>query len=101
MNTDQFNVFNNSNTADISNAIQAQNGTSAQEDLRVSLGAYYLVFYDYQNSGTANVTFTTMTWPFTPYISGPITPPEPTGLASFGLSNVSGNAVPYAIQTST
>ncbi len=101
MNTDQFNVFNNSNTADISNAIQAQNGTSAQGDLRVSLGAYYLVFYDYQNSGTANVTFTTMTWPFTPYISGPITPPEPTGLASFGLYNVSGNAVPYAIQTSS
>jgi len=100
MNSDQFNIFNSSNTADISNAIQVQNSTSAQGDLQVSLGAYYLVFYDYQDSGTANVTFTTMTYPFTPYISGPITPPEPTGLASFGLYNVSGNALSYAIQTS-
>jgi thermopsin len=101
MNSNQFNIFNNSNTADISNAINAQNGTSAQEDLQVSFGDYYLVFYDYQNSGTANVTFSTITYPFTPYVAGPITPPEPTGLASFGLYNASGSAIPYTIQTSS
>jgi thermopsin len=101
MNFNQFNIFNNSNTPVITNAINVQNGTSAQGDLHVSLGAYYLVFLNYQRSGSANVTFTTMTYPFTPFIAGPIAPPQPTGIASFGLYNISGNAVPYAIQTSS
>ncbi len=101
MNTNQFNIFNTSNTDDISNSINLQNGTSAEGDFQVSLGAYYLVFFDGQASGTANVTFSTITYPFTPYVAGPITPPEPTGLASFGLYNASGNAVPYVIQTSS
>jgi len=101
MNNNQFNIFNNSNTADISNALNLQNGTSAAGDLQASLGDYYLVFYNYQNSGTANVTFSTITYPFTPYVAGPITPPEPTGLASFGLYNASGSAIPYTIETSS
>ena len=101
MNSNQFNVFNNSNTADISNSIAYHNGTSAEADQRVSLGVYYLVFYNPSDSGTANVTFSDITYPFTPFIAGPLTPPEPTGIASFGLYNVSGNAIPYAIKTSS
>ncbi len=101
MNTNQFNLFNTSNTDDISNSIAYQNGTDAQGDLLVSFGAYFLVFYNYAPSGTANITFTYLTYPFTPFVAGPLTPPEPTGLASFGLYNVSGNAVPYSINTST
>jgi thermopsin len=101
MNSNQFNVFNNSNTPTISNALNVQNGTSASLDLRVSLGAYYLVFLDNQQTGSANVTFSTVTYPFTPFIAGPLSPPEPTGIASFGLYNVSGNAIPYSIQTAS
>jgi len=99
MNSNQFNIFNNSQSDDMSNSINNQKGTSAQGDFRVSFGPYFLVFYNYQQSGTANVSFTYLTYPFTPFVAGPIVPPAPTGLASFGLYNISGNAVPYAIET--
>lgn len=100
MDSSQFNEFNNSQTDDISNSITYQNGTTAQADLQVSIGDYYLVFYNLQTQ-TANISFSYLTYPFTPYFYGPVTPPQPTGLASFGLYNVSGNAVPYSIETSS
>ena len=101
MNSAQFNTFNNSATTDISDSIAYQNGTSATGDYHVSFGAYYIVFYNAQSSGTANITFTDATYPYTPYIGGPLVPPEPMGLASFGLYNVSDNAVPYSVETPT
>ncbi len=99
MNSAQFNTFNNSATTDISNSIAYQNGTGATGDYHVSFGAYYLVFYNTQSSGTANITFTDATYPYTPYIAGPLIPPEPMGLASFGLYNISDNAIPYSVET--
>lgn len=101
MNANQFNLFNTSLTDDISNAVTYHNGTSAQADLQVSLGTYYLVFYNNPNAPTANVSFTFIAYPYTPYVAGPIIPPDSSGLASFGLYNVSGSAVPYAIKTPT
>ena len=99
MNSDQFNTYNNSQTADISSSLVHQNGTTAQADLQVSLGPYYLVFYNGPNSQTANITFTFITYPYTPFVAGPLTPPEPMGIASFGLYNVSGNSIPYSVET--
>ena len=99
MDSNQFNIYNNSQTADISNSLAYQNGTTAQADLHVSLGPYYLVFYNSPGSQTANITFTFITYPYTPFVTGPLSPPEPTGIASFGLYNESGNAIPYSIET--
>jgi len=101
MNLQQFNTFNNSNTADVSNAIVDRNGTTDNEDVHVSAGTYYLVFFDYAQSGTANVTFSYQAYPVTPFVYGPLIPPIPTGIASFGINNGSGNAIPYEIKTSS
>jgi len=101
MNLQQFNIFNSSNTADISNAIVDRNGTTDNEDVHVLSGIYYLVFFDYAQSGTANVTFSYQAYPITPFVYGPLVPPVPTGIASFGINNDSGNAVPYDIKASS
>ena len=103
MNSEQFNLFNSSspdNTDDISNALSDRNGTIDNEQVSVSSGAYYLVFFDYSQSD-ANVTFSYQAYPVTPFVAGPLFPPEPTGLASFGINNDSGNAIPYEIKTSS
>lgn len=99
MNSGQFNTYNNSQTDDISNSITYTNGTTAEGDLQVSFGPYFLVLFN-GGSLVANVSFTYITYPFTPYVAGPLEPPEPMGLASFGLYNVSNSAVPYSIETS-
>jgi thermopsin len=101
MDSAQYNIFNNSATDDISNALTEQNGTTDNQDIHVSSGAYFLVFFDYDDSGTANVTFTYQAYPVTPFVDGALFPPEPTGLASFGIYNDSGNAVPYEIKTNS
>ncbi|MDA4112176.1 MAG: thermopsin, partial [Thaumarchaeota archaeon] len=101
MNSDQFSVFNNSQFGDISNSLSHQIGTSDNESIRVGSGTFFLVFYDSSQSGTANVSFSYRTFPLTPYESGPLLPPQPTGLASFGIYNESGNAVPYGIKTNS
>jgi thermopsin len=99
MNSDQFSQFNSTQSDDISNAISDYNGTSVYRDLSVPQGAYYLVFLDYSSSESANVTFTYEAYPNTPYNYGPAVPPLPTGLASFGIYNESGNAIPYEVET--
>ena len=99
MNSQQFNLFNNTNTYDISNALSDLNGTIVNQQVSVSSGTYYLVFFDYSQSD-ANVTFSYQAYPVTPFVIGPLYPPEPTGLASFGINNESGNAIPYDIKTS-
>jgi thermopsin len=100
MNSDQFTEFNSSSsTGDITNSITHQSGTSTREDQRVTAGQYFLVFYDSSDTSGANVTFSYQAYPNTPYNDGPVLPPEPTGIASFGIYNESGNAVPYEINT--
>lgn len=94
MSFSQFSSFNSSQ-GDISDSIFIQNGTSSQDTVHVSKGDYFLVFYAY--NGNANVTFNYNLHPVSPYAGGPLPAPEPTGIASFGLYNDSGNVTPYNV----
>ena len=98
MNSNQFHIFN-STSLGITNAITYETGTSSKKDLQVSKGQYFLVFYDSSDTDTANVTFAYQAYPNTPYNSGQVTSPQPTGLASFGIYNESGNVVPYNVSS--
>ena len=97
MTNSQLISFNDSQS-ELSDSIYLQNASSVQETLNEPIGSYYLVFYAYGN--TANVTYNLESSPVDPYYYVPLTPPQPTGVASFGLYNVSGNAVPYQVETS-
>ena len=92
----QYNNFNNGAT-DISASLFLQNSSAVTHSLKVSEGLYYLVFFTYGYS--ANVTYNLQTFPISPYYSYPLTPPEPTGVASFGLNNASGVVTPYTIKS--
>ena len=96
MTNSQFTSFDNS-LSDISASLYLQNGSAVQHSLKVSEGLYYLVFFAYGYS--ANVSYDIQTFPTSPYYSYPITPPEPTGVASFGLTNDSGKVTPYTIKS--
>lgn len=100
MDVQQFSQFNNSISPDITNSLSHSTGTSVEQNLSVSPGAYYLVFFNQADSGTANVSFSYAALPHTPFEDGPRLPPQPTGLASFGILNVSGKITPYQIKTS-
>lgn len=93
----QFNAFNSS-TASISNSMHDQNGTRSSYTITTGVGTYYLVIYAY--SSDADVVYNYDISPNSPYANGPLQPPMPTGIASFGLYNVSGNIVPYEIRSS-
>lgn len=90
----QFSSFN-STESDIANSIFVQNGTASQDTERVPQGDYFLVFYAYE--GNANVTYNYDLYPNSPYGAGPLPSPQPTGIASFGLYNDSGNVIPYDV----
>jgi len=94
MSSSQFSNFNNTGSG-ISNSVFIRNTTSSQDTVRVSKGDYFLVFNAYD--GNANVTFNYDLYPNSPYLSGPLTSPEPSGIASFGLDNQSGNVTPYSV----
>jgi thermopsin len=94
MTSSQFSSFNNSQS-DISDSLYFQNGTASQGTERVPKGDYFLVFYAYQ--ADANVTYNYDLYPNSPYGAGPIVAPEPTGVATFGLNNESGNVTPYDV----
>ena len=97
MSSAQFTSFNNSET-DLSDSLYLVNASSAQDALHEPIGTYYLVLYAY--GSTANVYYNLESNPIDPYYYIPFLPPEPTGIASFGLYNASGNAVPYQVETS-
>jgi thermopsin len=101
MNSQQFTLFNNSESNAISNSLADHNGTSDMQNIRVPAGAYFIVFLDPSQFGTANVAFAFRVYPSTPFEEGPLLPPQPTGLASFGIYNESGNAIPYEIKTNS
>jgi thermopsin len=94
MTASQFSSFNNTQ-GDISDSVYVQNGTASQGTERVPKGDYFLVFYAYQ--GNANVTYNYDLYPNSPYGAGPVVPPEPTGIATFGLDNDSGDVTPYDV----
>jgi thermopsin len=95
MTNSQYNNFNNGGA--ISASLFLQNSSTVTHTLKVSEGLYYLVFFTYGFS--ANVTYNIQTFPISPYYSYPLTPPEPTGVAAFGLNNVSGVVTPYTIKS--
>jgi thermopsin len=91
----QFTSFNDTQGS-ISDSLFVQNGTASQGTERVPKGDYFLVFYAYQ--GNANVTYNYDLYPNSPYGPGPIVAPEPSGIATFGLDNDSGNVTPYDVE---
>ncbi len=97
MTSSQFYTFNTTATTDLSDSLYIVNSSSAQETLNAPTGTYYLVLYAYGSN--ANVYYNLVSNPIDPYYYVPLTPPQPTGIASFGLYNESGNGVPYQVQT--
>jgi len=96
MTSSQFSSFNASE-GQLSDSVLYQNGTGSQHSFHVNQGLYYLVFYAY--SQAASVTFSYDVLPVNPFEYGPLSSPQPTGMASFGLYNDSGNLFPYSIRT--
>lgn len=98
MNTVQFTSFNNS-ASDLSYSMFLQNASSVpQKTFHLPRGTYYIVFYAYD--GNANVSYNEVTYPIDPYLYTPLPPPEPTGVASYGVYNESGAGVPYQVSSS-
>ena len=97
MTNSQYTSFENG-VSDISASLFLQNGTAVQHSLKVSEGLYYLVFFAYGR--TANVSYGVQTFPISPYFSYPLAPPEPSGVAAYGLYNDSGKVVPYTVESS-
>jgi hypothetical protein len=83
------------NNGPVSNSVEYQNGTNVSQTLRVGPGDYDVLVY--ANEGTANATLSVSLSPNNPLAYGPLAPPEPTGIASFGLTNESGVDSPYSI----
>ncbi len=94
MSSSQFDSFNDSLT-DLSYSLYIQNGTSTQGTVHVAKGDYFLVFYAYD--GNANITFGYDLFPTSPYSAGPLSSPQSSGIASFGLYNDSGKVTPYDV----
>ncbi|MGP8057775.1 MAG: thermopsin family protease [Nitrososphaerales archaeon] len=96
MTSSQFSAFNASETP-LSDSTFYQNGTDSQHSFHVNQGLYWFVFYTIL--GAANVTFYYDVLPVNPFECGSLNSPQPSGVASFGLFNDSGNLFPYTIQT--
>jgi len=94
MTSAQFQDFNGSNGL-LSNSITYQNGTESGRTLRVAVGSYDVLVYAYGR--TANASLDLAVFPNNPLSFGSLSPPEPSGIASYGLTNQSGIDTPYAI----
>jgi thermopsin len=97
MTSTQASSFANGDTG-ISDSLYYVNSSSVVHSMSVSKGIYYLMFYAYGES--ANVSFALTTVPVSPYTYYPLTSPEPSGVASFGLYNSSGAVTPYTVESS-
>ncbi len=85
-------------TTDLADSLYDVNSSSATHSMSVSEGIYWLVFFAYGYS--ANVSFALSTVPTSPYVYYPLTAPEPSGVASFGLYNDSGVVTSYTVESS-
>jgi hypothetical protein len=94
MTSAQFQNFNSSNGL-VSNSIAYYNGTYSDRTLRVAIGSYDVLVYAYGT--TANASLDLAVFPNNPLSFGPLPPPEPSGIASYGITNQSGVDTPYAI----
>ena len=90
----QFQDFNDSQ-GPVSNSITYQNGTSSSRTLRVGSGSYEILAYAY--GGPTNATLSLTVLPNNPLSFGPLFAPEPSGIASFGLTNQSDTDTPYVV----
>ena len=93
----QYYDFENNSSDPISNSLTYDNGSSIQGGCSIPAGQYYLVFYAY--AGRSYIQFGYEVSPNTPYSYGGVPSPLAMGLASFGVYNESGTAIPYRIQT--
>ncbi|MHB1867750.1 MAG: thermopsin family protease, partial [Nitrososphaerales archaeon] len=98
MNATQFNSFQNAASDSISNSMTIQNGSSVQNGLQLPSGQYFLVFYAFGSRATVDFGFEV--YPNTPLSYGALSSPQPSGIASYGISNDSGTAFPYEIHSS-
>ncbi|MDA4137154.1 MAG: thermopsin [Thaumarchaeota archaeon] len=96
MTASQVSSFNN-DASDLSDSLFLQNGTTVQHSFHEPVGDFDLLFYS--NNNGANISYNYQTFPTDPYYSSPLPPPEPTGIASYGLYNASGNAVSYQVDS--
>jgi len=94
MTSSEFQDFNSSDGL-LSNSITYQNGTESDRTLRVTVGSYDVLVYAY--GGTANASLDLTVFPNNPLSFGPPTPPEPSGIASYGITNQSGTDTAYTI----
>lgn len=94
MTAEQFQLFNDSN-GPVSNSIAHHDGSTDSETVTVAPGTYYLLVY--ANGGAAMAALTLSESPNNPLGGGPLNPPQPTGIASFGLTNRSGVDEPYSV----
>ena len=94
MTSAQFEDFNNSNGL-VSNSITYHNGTSSDQTLRVEAGSYDVLVYAY--GMTANASLDLTVFPNNPLSFGRLTPPESSGIASYGITNQSGIDAPYSV----
>jgi thermopsin len=96
MNSAEFTAYNNTESG-IVNSLFISNGTSAFKTLDVPKGDYFLVFLAY--SDNANISFNWLLYPNSPYQTGPLPSPEPSGIGAFGLNNNSGVVTPYSVES--
>lgn len=96
MTSSQFQAFNSSN-GPVSNSIVYNNASSASRTLTVGQGYYDILVYAYDR--TANATLTLTISPSNPFEFGPLPPPEPSGIVSYGLTNQSGVDTPYTVSS--
>lgn len=98
MNKGQFFAFSNNTSDEISNSITYQNGTSVNQAVNISPGQYFLVLYAYGSRAIVDIGY--YVYPNTPFTYGALIPPYASGIASYGIKNVTGVAIPYEVQTS-
>ena len=90
----QFQLFSDSN-GPVSDSISHHDGTGVDTTVRVGPGYYVVLVYAYRDaaSGTLSVSVS----PNNPLSGGELEAPQPTGIASFGLTNQSDVDNPYSI----
>ncbi|MDG6900631.1 MAG: thermopsin family protease [Nitrososphaerota archaeon] len=98
MTSAQYNLFASDPNDPISNSMTYQNGTSVENTVALPMGQFYMLFYAYLYRASVELGYSLH--PSTPFSYGPVAPPPlASGIASFGIYNDSGVAVPYEVRT--
>jgi hypothetical protein len=98
MTSSNFATFRTTRSGIAANSVQYQNGSSiTQQTFKFGPGDYDFFVYAYGSAATVTLSF--QVYPNNPLSSGPLLSPEPSGIASFGLTNSSGVDSPYAVRS--